>query len=103
MSNDEMFPEVPRTEVVHISAGRRRTARNNALIARGVHPITGTPLLTHPSNPTCGDCNHHTLQGGVAGRFHKCTLNSTGGPGTDLRVSWPACTRFVADSDTQPE
>jgi hypothetical protein len=40
--DDELFPDLPTAKVVHISAGRRRTERNKALLERGVHPITGT-------------------------------------------------------------
>ena len=76
------------------SYGRRLTRRRQAMLDRGVHPITGSPLADN--GETCGSCEHHVLRCNVAGRYHKCVLNLSGGPATDLRVSWPACTRWKA-------
>lgn len=75
------------------SAGQRRTERNNRALAEGYHPVSGRRLIY--VGATCGGCGHHGLQGGVAGRYHKCELNLTGGPATDIRVSWPACTAWT--------
>lgn len=48
-----------------------------------------------PEGRTCGGCSHLFLQGGTAGRYYKCDLRAvTGGPLTDHRVRWPACSRF---------
>lgn len=77
-----------------LSYGRRLTIRRRQMLDRGIHPITRLPLAGN--DETCGSCAHHRLRGNVAGRFHKCDLNLTGGPATDLRVSWPACTRWDA-------
>jgi hypothetical protein len=79
-----------------LSADRCRTITNKPLLARGVHPILRLPLAGN--GHTCGDCANH-----IARRFnktyHKCRLNDTAGPATDLRVSWPACTRWEATEE----
>jgi len=74
-----------------VSYGRRLTARKNAAIASGTNPVSGFPIDDEyqAEGLTCGDCFNH-----IAGRFHKCRLNNTGGPATDIRVSWPACTEW---------
>ena len=79
----------PTEPVEKISAGRRRTMRQHDALAHGWHPLMGTKLRI--DGETCGTCLHHCLQGGVAGNFHKCDLRNTGGPSTDIRVSWPGC------------
>lgn len=50
-----------------------------------------------PEGTQCGDCANLVMQGGVAGRYYKCTERGiTGGPATDHRVRWPTCGRFEA-------
>ena len=80
-----------------VSAGKARTQRNNAMLASGRHPVSGRRLLavTDTAAPTCGDCVHH-FTNRRSKTYHKCDLNATGGAATDIRVSWPACTEFVA-------
>jgi hypothetical protein len=78
-----------------LSYDRRLTIRRREMLDNGVHPITHTALADN--GETCGSCANHVVQGGTAGRYHKCRLNNTGGPLTDLRVSWPACTRWEAE------
>jgi hypothetical protein len=85
-------PYTPNGDIRKSSPDARRTARNNADIQDGIHPVSGRRIIY--VGATCGGCSHHGLQGGVAGRFHKCELNLTGGPATDIRVSWPACTSW---------
>lgn len=48
-----------------------------------------------PEGATCSGCRHLYAQGGVAGRYLKCELRrNTGGPATDHRARWPACSKF---------
>lgn len=75
-----------------LSAGRRRTARYREMLDRGIHPVTKRPLR---AGGTCGECANHVVQTPGNRPFHKCRLNITGGPATDIRVSWPACTAFT--------
>ena len=78
-----------------LSADQRRTASRKASLERGIHPLTRLPLLNAGWGFTCGDCDHHVVNGGHAKTYHKCdTVYMTGGPGTDIRVGWPACQRF---------
>lgn len=77
-----------------ISDGRRRTRERAALIDAGWHPLTKLPLLVG-TGETCGDCAHHRKIHHRTSSYHKCALaGATHGPGTDLRVSWPACQRY---------
>ena len=67
-------------------------ARNAAALAAGRHPLTNYPLL---EGHTCRECAYCVLRGMVAGCYWKCRKGPiTGGPATDLRVRWPACTLF---------
>ena len=75
---------------------RRLTAWRRMMLEKNMHPITRLKLLR---DHTCGECAHHVRQGGTSGTYHKCRLNNTGGPKTDLRVSWPACTRFEPEAE----
>jgi hypothetical protein len=63
---DGLFPEPERTAPPDLSADQRRTVARRDLLARGLHPIAGTPL--HPDaprvlepgqpgdGPRCGSC-----------------------------------------------
>lgn len=86
-----------------LGADARRTARQRADLARGVHPLTGRPLLAAdlsgevPPGPTCGDCaKRYTF------RYHnrsygKCEeRGDTRGAASDCRAWWPACDLFRA-------
>jgi hypothetical protein len=76
-----------------LSEGRRRTLRNQGLIEAGIHPATRLALR---DGATCGSCAHLVTNGGRRGRsWFKCGLVPvTSGPGTDVRLSWPACQRW---------
>jgi len=92
MSTDERLFDVPPTPTeAKLSPDQRRTIRHHAAIADGRHPMMGGPVnLEH----TCGDCAHHFSH--TRNRtWHKCDLNATHGAGTDIRVSWPACTKWA--------
>jgi hypothetical protein len=73
------------------SPDQRRTIRQQADLRNGVHPATKQPLADN--GETCGSCAHHWVNEWTRGRrFHKCDLmEATHGPGSDIRVSWPAC------------
>ena len=96
MSDSQLFdpgPALPGHDD-GLSPDARRTAKRRAMLAEGIHPLMGGPVnLDH----TCGDCEHHFSHTRNQ-TWHKCDLNATRGPGTDIRVSWPACTRWEAES-----
>ena len=78
-----------------LSADAKRTKRNNEAIQAGVHPVTGGG--TFPDIGTCGDCAHavaHTRNR----TWWKCSKFAiTHGPGTDIRLKWPACNYYDHD------
>lgn len=78
-----------------LSDDRARTIRNKALIERGVHPFGAK--LRQPPGETCGSCKH-SCSVKLSKTYWKCALTptQTKGPGTDLRLSWPACERWEA-------
>ena len=79
-----------------LSADARRTWRRKNLLESGIHPATKLPLANN--GETCGTCIHSRKHW----RYWKCDLvEMTFGPGTDIRVSWPACVRFepIPDDD----
>lgn len=87
-----------------LSPDARRTLRNAATLAAGRHPL-GTRLHRDaaPADDRkaeglrCGSCIHAFRKGGVAGNYTKCRAHTvTGGPGTDIRLYWPACERWEA-------
>ena len=81
----------------NLSAGAKRTARNKAALEAGIHPATRCPV--RPELGTCSTCANHIVL--AANRtWHKCKrAGITHGPGTDIRVSWPACSLYVERSE----
>lgn len=78
----------------------RRTAKQRAIIAQGFSPATGLVLLDGDS--TCGDCVKQHVRTWDGRRFFKCEiLGFSHGPGTDIRLSWPACAAFRPRSDVE--
>lgn len=74
----------------HLSVTARRTATNNALIARGIHPATHRPIT---DQATCNTCSHHIVAR-HAKTYHKCAKHRLGpshSEASDIRVSWPSC------------
>lgn len=70
----------------------KRTARNNAMIAAGVHPATKMSL--RGDDETCGSCAH-AISRTHQRTYWKCDLLPiTAGPGSDIRKKWPACTKW---------
>ena len=97
MSLFELPPLPDPGPVERLSAGRRLTIRNNGLLAAGIHPATRVPLAG--TDETCGSCVHHHAYDYHNGRFHKCDLHGLGeshSAASDVRVSWPAGTRWEA-------
>ena len=75
-----------------MSADRRRTIRNRALLAAGIHPATGRPLVD--DGRTCGDCPYSLRIDNGRRSWWKCRVHRLGpshSAASDIRVSWPAC------------
>lgn len=87
------------------------TARNNAALARGIHPATGLALLDHSESerPSCGSCAHAVQVSHNSRTYWKCERHRLGisrGAATDIRVGWPACTAHapaLADTPSAPQ
>lgn len=95
--NETLFdpgPESPRTlDLSDLSPDQRRTIRRNEMLAAGIHPTTKLPLrqLGGETCRTCALLRRRKL----GGTYWKCSaVYMTGGPATDVRVSWPACTKW---------
>lgn len=85
------------------TADRRRTATNNLLIERGIHPATHRALL---AGHRCGTCSHHQTAGNGSKTFHKCELHRLGtshSAASDIRVSWPACDLYQPETQSITE
>jgi hypothetical protein len=85
-----------------MSADRRRTARQYAQAAAGIHPLTGSRADPDPTH-SCGNC-YFRRPGGPRG-YPKCWYRPgetgplariTGGPATDVRAWWPGCGQWQA-------
>lgn len=88
MSLFDPGPGLPPSEP--LSADRRRTARAALRIANGIHPFTRLPLAGN--GESCGTCANLVREHHNSRTYFKCGLyTSTAGPGTDLRLRWPAC------------
>ena len=101
MSDDlNLFPDLqplgatPGFPIEQLSAGSRRTRRQKALLAKGIHPLMRTPVDPDPAH-TCGSCAWRFMQT-AAGTYYKCALSIvTHGPATDLRLRWPGCSKWA--------
>jgi hypothetical protein len=83
-----------------LSYGARLTLRNRALLDKGIHPATR--CATKPELGTCAGCVHHQALGYHGKTWHKCehhTLGMSHSEASDIRVSWPACTRFQSPEE----
>lgn len=59
-------------------------------------PCVPDRIGSGPSGETCGSCRWKNRTG-VAGRYLKCALmrqHWTGGPGSDIRAKWAACSHW---------
>lgn len=87
-----------------LSADRARTLKAAATLAQGRHPLGGklhadaAPADDRKADGLrCRGCVHVVRQEYVAGDYLKCDAHLiTRGPGTDLRLWWPACEGFEA-------
>jgi hypothetical protein len=86
------YDDENRAAYFEMSDTQRRTARQRSLLAAGVHPATGLALAGN--GETCGNCAHLTGHSRTR-TYWKCDLvATTHGPGTDIRLGWPACIRW---------
>jgi hypothetical protein len=98
MSDLELFhvePVTPPTSelVEKLSPPRRRTLRQKAQVAAGVHPLMKS--RTYPDLGACGGCAHRLVLGYHNRTWPKCELAGiTHGAGSDCRAWWPACDRY---------
>ncbi len=97
----ETLFEVGRTEVApNASPDARRTRRQKAMIAQGIHPFGGK--IHEEAARTCGNCVFVLrLQGSKA--YYKCAKNSLShSAASDIRLKWPACVlhSFEAEART---
>lgn len=93
MSLFDPGPALPAPEPM--SAGRRRTVRQRLLLAQGINPGSRRPFAGN--GETCGTCANLKAEGHNR-TYYKCGLFlSTAGPGTDIRLSWPACKLWSED------
>jgi hypothetical protein len=85
-----------------LSADARRTQRQRAQLAAGTHPATGRPLLHEEWGYRCQDCTHCTGFGHNLRTYWKCRISRLGvshSAASDIRLSWPACTRLKIDPE----
>lgn len=78
-----------------------RTSRRDLVQLRMMnwrHPHHGLPLRD-PLGERCGTCVHCSRRSnGDTKRWIKCTIfGAAGHESTDIRASWPACERWVAE------
>lgn len=63
---------------------------------RGQPKGNAAPIGSGPPGETCRTCAHSRFIK-FAKTYHKCALvKTTGGPGTDIRLKWAACSRWQA-------
>jgi hypothetical protein len=102
-----LFDDIPDSDrptpepVEKISPDRRRTLKQRALLDAGIHPLTRAPLLPAEHGLTCGDCWRFDVHEWRNRTYFKCELNVTHGAATDIRKSWPACTRYLPPPDQE--
>lgn len=84
--------EGPEATVGRPSRSARLTARREALLAAGYHPLN--TLRLRPEGGTCGTCAH-LVERSYDKVYRKCELGPvTKGEATDVRLWWPACVRY---------
>lgn len=94
-----LFDLPPLPDQPKLSAGQKITLRNRQALANGQHPANGLPMLDDGS--TCGDCAHLARMGYRGKTYIKCPHHRFGlshSEASDMRVSWPACSKFEAKS-----
>lgn len=94
----ELPEEPPAPEQAEkLSRDRRLSLARARSLAAGRHPTTKRALVDDAR--TCRDCPH--LWSHSRNRtYWKCgKVEATGGPGSDVRLSWPACVRIDEPED----
>ena len=79
------------------------TANNKAKLDAGIHPATLLPVRLEGG--TCGTCVHHQAYTWQSKMFHKCDIHRLGeshSEASDIRVHWPACTKYEAECTPKP-
>lgn len=62
---------------------------------RGQPKGNASPIGSGPAGETCATCKHSYGLAGGSKTFYKCRLvKRTCGPGSDIRLKWPACARW---------
>jgi len=87
----EVVEPPPRDEFTRWGNKKRKPTKRN-----GYGGIPGTG----PAGETCGSCRHHVIHS-YARDYHKCALAKaiwTGGPGSDILVRSPACSRWEPEA-----
>jgi hypothetical protein len=105
MSDLHLFP-LPAPQVAaaapELSADRRRTLVNRALLDQGRHPATGLRLLDAGWGYRCRDCAHAVRIDWHNRSFWKCLRHRLGlshSAASDIRAGWPACTALRIDTE----
>lgn len=99
----DLFGQEVTLEQARALARRKPPTDRASLVAlrieRGVHPHNGMPLL-QPAGETCGSCKHHRVKR-FSKAYHKCAFTKdSAGPATDIRVRWPACSKWEKGETT---
>lgn len=68
---------------------------------RGQAKGNAAPIGSGPAGETCKSCQHSYCRS-FAKNYWKCGLvPATGGPGSDIRLKWAACSRWEAKQETK--
>lgn len=129
MTDFELFhvdaPETAPAAGLNLSADRRRTIRQAAMLAAGKHPLSAIlsrPLALHPdaapaddreaSGLRCGDCRYRRVIGHHNRSYPKCLIGMgpsyysaprfSNGAASDCRAWWPACRDWAPATAWKP-
>lgn len=97
------LPDLPwdAPEPARESYTRRLTRKRRSILAAGFNPGSHRALLDPEWGYRCKDCTH-CVPSGRNRVYWKCDINPrgiTGGPATDIRLKWGACTALRMSSD----
>lgn len=99
MNDTDLFGVATQHESAMTDVERKRARRRAAERPKGY----AAPPGSGPQGETCGSCAHHYTRH-WAKTYHKCDLiKATKGPGSDIRVRSPACSRWQADDPNPRE
>lgn len=81
-------------------AGKNTPATHIINVNRGLHPLGSK--LSDVDGATCGNCKHLTEKR-MGRTYLKCTKHRiTGGPATDVRKKWRACSEWEMPKEAKP-